>query len=100
MSDPQAESQQQQLSRSLGTLWEQHAGGRPKSVTAEIAGNRVRCEIDTETDAPSSPGYRNDEIAAVTRVTGRRVTGFIPGRERKTDRSTETFLLEQRHIKR
>src|SRR5215216_5435174 len=66
MSDPSegsGESAQTQLSRSLGTIWERHSGGRPKSVSAEIAGNVVKCEVDTEGETPKTVGYRNEAMA-------------------------------------
>jgi hypothetical protein len=44
--------------------------------------------------SPESGDYRLEVISAVTRITGRRVQGFIPKRDAKTDVATETFILE------
>jgi ribosomal protein S12 len=99
-SEGSAESPQTQLNRSLGSLWESHAGGRPQSINSGIAENVVTCEIGTEAATPTSAAYRTAAIAAVTRITGRRVTAFIPKHDSKTDISTETFLLERLRIRR
>lgn len=96
-----ADSPQTQLSRSLGSLWEDHsAGGRPASIDAAIADNVVTCEIGGSEKTPSSAAYRHAAIAAVTRITGRRVMAFIPKHDSKTDHSTETFVLERIRAKR
>jgi hypothetical protein len=103
MTDPSevgAESPQKQIGRSLGSLWESHCGDRPSSVNAEILDNVVTCEIEATADTPSSSRYRNDAMAAVTRITGRRVTAFIPKPGTGSAPSTEKFVLAPRHIKR
>ena len=99
--DGSEESPQTQLSRSLGSLWEHHStGGRPESINAAIADNVVKCEISGAEKTPSSAAYRHRAIAAVTRITGRRVMAFIPKHNSKTDTSTETFVLERNAAKR
>ena len=99
-----------QLSRSLGSIWRRHAGGRPSAATIEISGNVVKFVMVDAVSAPAEPAedgsaldealspdsgdYRFDVIAAVTRITGRRVRGFIPKRDAKTDVATDTYILE------
>ena len=98
MSDPPGEpreSTQKQLSRALGTVWADHTGGKVGAVKAEIVGDRVKCQMDDEeAQSPDTFAYRTAVIATVTRVTGRRVVGFIPKRNKTTNVTTETFLLE------
>jgi hypothetical protein len=93
------ESPQKQVSRSLVSICESHSKARPKSVDTEIAGNVVTCEFDAEADVPTSPSYRMAAMAAVTRITGRKVTAFIPKHGAGGDVSTETFVLERAQIK-
>jgi hypothetical protein len=102
MSNPtegSGESPQTQLSRSLVSLWEGHSGARPKSITTEITGNVVRCEIDSEAETPDSAGYRHAATSTVARITGRRVTAFIPKRDKGRNPEVETFVLERPQIK-
>ena len=104
MSDPEGaapESMQSQLNRSMGTIWESHTGARPAAVTSEIDGNRVTCAIErADGDTCDASVYRGDAIAAVARVTGRKVNAFIPRHDTKTDVNTDTFLLEPPRVKR
>ena len=44
--------------------------------------------------SPDSGDYKLEAIAAVARITGRRVRGFIPKRDSKTDVATDTYILE------
>jgi hypothetical protein len=107
----------EELSRSLGSIWQRHAGGRPETTTVEISGDVVKCvmegavsSIDTEPTvdesgaavlrSPSSTRYRNEAVAAVGRITRRRVRGFIPKRDEKSDLATDTYILEPVHIAR
>lgn len=100
-----------ELGRSLGAIWLRHAGARPSSVSVEMSGNVVRCvmegavsAIDSEPVAgddggpvvrsPDSAGYRNEATAAVRRITHRRVRGFVPKRDGKSDVATDTYILE------
>jgi hypothetical protein len=99
-----------ELRRSLGSIWQRHAGGRPSAATIEISGNVVTfVMVDAvsaapepaedgsapdEALSPDSGDYKLDVIAAVTRITGRRVRGFIPKRNAKTDVATDTYILE------
>ena len=44
-----------ELSRSLGSIWKRHAGGRPSAATIEISGNVVKFVM---VDAVSAPAER------------------------------------------
>ncbi|MQA75189.1 MAG: hypothetical protein GEU88_12735 [Solirubrobacterales bacterium] len=100
-----------EISRSIGSVWQRHAGHRPSEVSTEISNSVVKCELhDAIRDAkaeeppedesprpdasPESAGYRHDAIAVVARITGRRVMGFIPRHDAKTSIATETFILD------
>ena len=104
MSEPigdQPESTQKQLSRSLGTIWANHTGGKPGAVSTSVSGDVVRCEMaDADGRSPDTAGYRNDAMHAVSRVTGRKVRGFIPKHDKKTDVTTDTFILEPPRVAR
>lgn len=124
MSDPVgdvAETQRRpgvsdELTRSLSSIWERHAGERPSDVSIEISGDVVKfvirdaviaiAEPDGDGSAPAeilspdSRGYEHEVITAVGRITRRRVRGFIPKRDAKTDVASDTFILEPVHIAR
>ena len=100
-----------EIARSLGTVWCRFSGQLPKSTSVEIRQNSVKCVIeegtpDTEADEAeagfadprlSPAGLKQNATAAVTRITGRRVVAFIPKRDKETETSTQTFLLERPH---
>jgi hypothetical protein len=121
MSDPQGETPVEQgsgaptrcdeISRSMGSVWQRHAGHRPSQVSTQISDSVVTCELhdairDPDADepaegerprpgaSPESAGYRHEAIAAVSRITRRRVMGFIPRHDAKTSTATETFILD------
>jgi hypothetical protein len=116
MSDPQeaehsGDATSDQIARSLGSVWERFAGQRPESTSVEIERNRITCVIEEGSAEPASdeeaqddrePGLSPDSAsfnfnaaAVVTRATGRRVIAFIPKRNKKTQTSTQTFILDQ-----
>ena len=98
-----------EIARSLGTVWRRFSGQRPKSTSVEIRQNSVKCVIeegtpDAATDEDdeglederlTAVGLKQNATAAITRITGRRVTAFIPKRDKQTETSTQTFLLER-----
>jgi hypothetical protein len=98
-----------EIARTLGTIWSRFSGQRPKSTSVEIRQNSVKCVIqegtpDTEADENeeglddprlSAAGLKQNATAAITRITGRRVMAFIPKRNKETETSTQTFLLER-----
>ncbi len=108
-----------QITRSLGSVWSRHASERPSEITTEITDSVVVCtfkdavasfnagpvvEADgngngakPEESRVSNPSaYRHEAIAAVSRLTERRVVGFIPKHDKKTDVATEKFILERK----
>ena len=98
-----------EIAQSVGTIWSRFSGQRPKSTSVEIRQNSIKCVIDegtpdTEADEDeegsddprlSAAGLKQNATAAVARITGRRVVAFIPKRNKKTETSTQTFLLER-----
>jgi hypothetical protein len=96
-----------QIARSLGSIWGAFSGQRPKSTTVEIGRDVVTCVIEEGTEdarpdddessaSPLSPiRFEYKATAAVTKVTGRRVVAFIPKRDKTTDVSTQTFVLDR-----
>ena len=121
MSDPQQEStgedaagfddESKEIARSLGAVWQDFAGERPRSIDVEVLQDRVRCVIDERADAarddgdgeatdatglsPHSVGYGYRASAAVARITHRRVVGYIPSRDEKSETSTQVFILRR-----
>lgn len=108
-----ADSTSDQIARSLGSVWQRFAGQRPKSTSVEIEKNRITCVIEegspepasNEDDAggsggdsdlsPDSASFGYNATAVITRATGRRVIAFIPKRDKKSQTSTQTFVLDQ-----
>jgi hypothetical protein len=98
-----------EIAQSLGAVWSRFSGQRPKSTSVEIRQNSVKCVIeegtpDTEADESdegfddprlSAADLKQNATAAITRITGRRVVAFIPKRNKETETSTQTFLLER-----
>jgi hypothetical protein len=111
---PRAEVSEE-LSRSLSAIWQRHAGARPSAVAVEMNGNVVKfvmegaiSSIDTEptededgepvVHSPNSTRYKNEATAAVARITRRRVRGFVPKRDKKSDVATDTYILEPMYV--
>ena len=103
-----------QLTRSLNTIWQRHAGCKPSAVSMEIKGDAltfvmqdavsgIGTEVAEDDDAdaadrsPNSPEYQIEAIASVRRITRRNVRGFIPKRNKKTDVASDTYILEPIH---
>jgi hypothetical protein len=111
MSDPQetrygGDTTSDEIARSLGSVWQRFGGRRPKSASVEIEKNRITCVIeegapdpasaDGEGGSPSdSASFNYNATAVITRATGRRVIAFIPKSDKKTQTSTQTFILDQ-----
>ena len=99
-----------EIGRSLGAVWQRHAGSRPTTINTEINGDVIKCVMEgaaRETDAdadgeaarsPESRDYDREAIAAVTKATRRRVLGFVPKHDAKREVATDTFILESRHV--
>lgn len=111
------------IARSIGSVWQRHAGAKPTSVTTEISKDTIKCmlEVPLATDeavaatdedvtddfyegsevvrSPQSSRYRNEATAMISRLTGRRVLGFIAKRDAKTNLASHTFILERIRVK-
>jgi hypothetical protein len=103
-----ADATRDEIARSLGSIWRRFSGHRPLSTSVEIDQNVIRCVIeegspDAESDEDgestdpllSQAGLKQEATAAVTRLTGRRVVGFIPKSPKQSESSTQTFVLER-----
>lgn len=113
-----APSVAEQIAKSLGSVWSRHASRRPSEISAEINDSVVVCTFkdavasfaagppveedaegngkpaaDSRVSNPSA--YKHEAIAAVSRLTERRVVGFIPKHDKKTDVATEKYILER-----
>ena len=102
-----------QLTRSLNTIWQRHAGCKPSAVSMEIKGDVVKFvmqdavsaigsdlnedDADAASRSPDSADYGVEAIAAVRKHTHRNVRGFIPKRNKKTDVASDTYILEPLH---
>jgi hypothetical protein len=111
MTDPQetgygGDTTSDEIARSLGSVWQRFGGQRPKSTSVEIEKNRITYVIEESApdpasadgeggSPPDSASFNYNATAVITRVTGRRVIAFIPKSDKKTQTSTQTFLLDQ-----
>jgi hypothetical protein len=100
-----------EIARSLGTVWTRYSGTRPKSTSVEMGRNTVKCVIEEGTAepdldgngepshdpelSPDSAGFGYSAAAAVARVTGRKVIGFIPKRDKQAETASQTYILDQ-----
>jgi hypothetical protein len=100
-----------EIARSLGAIWLDFAGQRPKSIEVDVGRDRVECVIDERAAAapedvdaevaddtalsPHSTGYGYRASAAVARITHRRVVGYIPKRDTENEISTQVFVLRR-----
>ena len=103
-----------EIARSLGAVWQRFSGQRPKSTSVEMGKDVVRCmieepapgagaeegsESEEDGEAPDVPkltpaGLKHNATAAIARITGRKVIAFIVKRDKKTEVSTQTFILD------
>jgi hypothetical protein len=100
-----------EIGRQLASLWQRFSGRRPKSTSVELNDNVVKCVIEESAPqaasdedgeqvgdpalSPDSASFQHNASAAVTRVTHRKVRGFIPKHDRKNEVLTQTFVLER-----
>ena len=100
-----------EIERSLGSIWQRRRGARPASISAEVRSDAIRCAIkpgepaptpdDAEIEAADEPrasdaySFRVESIAAVTKITHRRVSAFIDKVDPKSGVAQQTFLLER-----
>jgi hypothetical protein len=97
-----------EIARSLGAVWQRFSGQRPKSTSVEMGQDVVRCMVEEAAPGSASEenggapdasrltpaGLKHNATAVITRVTGRQVIAFIVKRDKKTEVSTQTFLLD------
>lgn len=118
MNDPSAESAagvdnaelNEEITRSMSSVWARHTGERPDSISTVIGTDKVRCVIEgaeapavVEEEAEAQvavlltvSAQRNEAIESVRRATHRRVVGFISKRDKAAGTSTQTFILDAR----
>lgn len=103
-----------QIGRAVGSLWQRRSGVRPAGVNTEYVGDVIRCTIehgeapevaaDADVEAPATDsidagGYQFEAQAAVARLTGRTVVGFVAKRVPSGAPATNTFILEAAQVK-
>jgi hypothetical protein len=99
-----------QVDRAVGSLWQRRFGARPASISTEWVGDVVRCTIEegeapaeTEDAAPQdrleARPYEDEAQAAVRRVTGRSVIGFVSKSAKNDSSVTQAFILAKPHVK-
>ena len=103
------------ISRSMGSVWQRATGARPDAISTELGVDKVRCVIEGS-DEPAPPAadeeaaadapvlltdsaHRNEAIESIRRATHRRVIGFISKRDKTAGTSTQTFILDGKHVK-
>jgi hypothetical protein len=97
-----------EIARSLGTVWQRFSGERPQSTQVEMGKNAVTCVITPRDESAadqdgeergepelSQAGLEYNATAAIARITGRRVVALIAKRDKGTQVSTQTFLLDR-----
>jgi hypothetical protein len=111
-------SSPEELTKSLTSLWTEYSGTQPTTARTEVRGDVVTCVlIDAVEDFNLSMNdqcinaaqtadtvrgvgkltpadYKRDAVAAVARLTHRRVVSFMSSHDRDTDVATEVFTLE------
>jgi hypothetical protein len=107
-----AASVSDEIGRTVGSIWQKRTGTRPANISTEFNGDAIRCvieegeaapvdpEAEVDPEAPSIGGtdtnaYRHEANAAVARITKRTVSAFIAKKDKKTDLTTQTFILER-----
>ena len=99
-----------QVGRAVGSLWQRRSGVRPASISTEWVGDVVRCTIEegepstdeegtTPQDGLEARPYQDEAQAAVRRVTGRSVIGFVSKSGKKDSAVTQAFILAKPHVK-
>ena len=99
-----------QVGRAVGSLWQRRSGVRPASISTEWVGDVVRCTIEEGEASPESEDaspqdnlevrpYEDEAQAAVRRVTGRSVIGFVSKSDKKDAAVTQAFILAKPHVK-
>jgi hypothetical protein len=115
MSDPKVDEPRdvpdvpEKVARALSSIWERRTGARPKSVTAELGTNSIKCAIAPgDPDPDREPGdedgtdtsaYRREATSEVKRIAGRNVMAYIAKHDANPDVDTQTFIFERLQIK-
>ncbi len=98
----------EEVGRVVSSAWQHQFGVRPRGISTEYVGDVVRCSI-TETEATeaeeavpaatasTASSYERDAQIAVSRVTGRKVVGFIAKPAGDKNPMTNAFILERAH---
>ena len=97
-----------QIGRAVGSLWQRRSGVRPSNVATEYVGDVVRCTIEQGAEAPAEAeaetrddpraipanGYDHEARAAVAKLTGRTVVGYIAKPVPAGSTAKNAFILE------
>ncbi len=106
---PKESSVSTEIGRAVGSIWQRRDGTRPANVSTEFKGDSIRCTIEradepdeAEAEAEDLPAggtdsnaYRHEASAAVSRITKRTVSAYISKTDKKTELTTQTFILER-----
>jgi uncharacterized protein YbcI len=111
MTDPQ--DIPEQVTASIGSIWNEYAGKAPSDVRTTIRDNVVTCVLidavaafergmAASRAAPSkggscghtARGYKQEAVGAVVRLTGKGVAAFASSHDCDTDVATEVFTLK------
>jgi hypothetical protein len=104
---PKESSVSTEIGRAVGSIWQRRDGTRPANVSTEFKGDSIRCTIEradepAEAEAADVPAggtdsnaYRHEAAAAVSRITKRTVSAYISKTDKKTELTTQTFILER-----
>jgi hypothetical protein len=89
-----------QIGRAVGSLWQRRSGVKPANVDTEYVGDVVRCRIE-QGDEPKAEGetiprvvYDREAKAAVAKLTGRTVVGYVGKPVAAGDPAKNAFILE------
>lgn len=100
MSEPTAKSPaglRHEIGSSFSGLWAKHAGARPRASRTSIEGNAIICVLSGVGGPSGAPldghAYKREAIAAVTRLTHRRVASFSTSNDPETGGATVTVVL-------
>jgi hypothetical protein len=97
-----------EVGRAVGSLWQRRSGVRPASVSTEYVDDVVRCTIEGGDGSPEGDeagnsllprAYELEARAAVVRLTGRDVKGYIDKAAKGDSAATNAFILERARIK-
>jgi hypothetical protein len=96
----------EEVERALSSIWQRRTGARPRSITAEMRSNSIKCAIapgepDPErepvdaADGTDSNRYRHEATSAVGKIARRNVIAYIAKRDAEENVDTQTFIFER-----